>query len=168
MIDLDAILRLVAQAVGAHADEQRILGRETEQLIAGLHQSRMAQADAIDELEVEAGRVAELECGRRRKADDLGILIALEVLVEPRDDLLDAIASARPIFPGLEHDERQAGSLAMPAIALAADCQRTLDGLRLLGAQVSRELIERVPDMRGRRPGGRGDLREHETEVLVR
>ena len=53
-IHVDAILGHVFQAVGPDLGQDRVLGRHAEELVAGRHQAGVAQAAAVQQLEIEA------------------------------------------------------------------------------------------------------------------
>ena len=80
----------------------------------------MAEAGLVDELEVEARRITELERRRRGKAEDHRFLRAGKVMVEARGDLLNTVALARPFLRGFKRHECETRGLSMAAIAVAA------------------------------------------------
>ena len=83
-VDVQLVLRLIVQAVRPDQADRRILAGDAHQLAARLHQRLMPDVAAVLQLEVEAGRVAELERGRRRERDDDRPAQLVEALVGAR------------------------------------------------------------------------------------
>src|ERR1700726_1905138 len=96
----------------------------------------MAKAARIDELEIEARCIAQLEGRWWGEGDDHRALFAGEVPVEALDDLLHPIARARALLPRFQADEAQAGRLPTAAVAVALDREDSLYRLALLLEQI--------------------------------
>src|SRR6185437_16899114 len=101
----------------------------------------VADPRAVLQLQVETGRIAELEGGRWREADDHRLLRAAEVFGEPIGDCLHLVVGAAPLIPGFELDEGEPSILSVPAEAEASDLQHPIDRLPLVLEQVPRDLI---------------------------
>ena len=167
-VDRSVVLRFIVESIRSNACEQRAFCGQAEQLCARLHESRMAKAALVNELEIEAGCVAQLEGSRWGEADDHRALFAGEVPVETLDDLLHPIARTWALLPRFQADEAQAGRLPAAAIAVALDREDSLYRLALLLEQILRDLIQRQCNMRSGSPGRRCHLHEHESLVLIR
>ena len=74
LVDVDLILGRVLEAVGAHRGEHGILHGHAEQLVARGHERVVAEAGAIHQPQVEAGRGAQFEHRRRREGEREGVL----------------------------------------------------------------------------------------------
>jgi len=72
-IHVDAVLGRVLLAVGADLGEDGALGGHAEELIAGFHELGVAEAAAVEQLEIEALAGAELHDGGWRDGEDHGV-----------------------------------------------------------------------------------------------
>ena len=59
---------------GAHRDQPRVLGRRSQQLVAHRHQLVVAGIVLVQQLEIEAGGVAEFQHRGRREGEHLRVL----------------------------------------------------------------------------------------------
>src|SRR5580704_14637976 len=110
----------------------------------GSSSSPLAHGSPVDELEIEAGRIAELEHGGRRECRDLGAADGPEKLVGARDDRIGRVIAFAPSrAPAFQADERESRPLAMPAETETADGETRLYPalLQKVGAQLVEHLF---------------------------
>src|SRR5690606_16264522 len=91
------------------------------ELVPGLHQRLVALAAPVEELEGEAGRVAELRDGRRSEGEDHRIRVAGEARHDAPRQRVDAVLRPGPFPPVAQLDEADARVLAAAAEAEARD-----------------------------------------------
>ena len=128
----------------------------------------MAEAAAVEELEVEAGGVAELNDGGRREGEGHGVLDGGEMFHGAPGDGLDAIFGARAERPVLQADEGEAGALAAAGEAETGDGEDAIDGVFFLREEVVADVVE---NGLGAVDGGAGrgvDQHEHDALVFLR
>ena len=128
LVDVDVELRRVFEADRADADDALVLHRHAEQHVARLDQLGVADVAGVDQLEVEAGRVAELERGGRDEGDDQRVAILRTAPPVARSAMdLDVFALPVRSSHGLSVHEGDAGILALAGEGEAADGEHAFD-----------------------------------------
>jgi hypothetical protein len=93
-VHIHAVLRHILQAVGTDLGQDRIRGGHAQELVARRHQPGVPQAAAIQQLEVESLRGAQLDDGRRGKGEDHSAANARERSHRPPGHLAGTQAGA--------------------------------------------------------------------------
>ena len=101
----------VFQPVGTDGGQSRILGGHAEELVAGSHQGGVAQAAAVDQLEVDAAGIAQFEDGGGRKGKDQRVAEAGKRPHGPAGDRLDPQVRPVALLPILHLDKDHAVAL---------------------------------------------------------
>ena len=127
----------------------------------------MAQAAAVEQLEGEAGGIAQFTHGGWRRGDDQRVLIAAETRIDPRRQRRDTVLRSMPRIPVAQRDKDQAGILPAPAKAEAIDREDIIDRSTLLLAQITAQFIQRALGAVGGCSRGGGHLREGNALILI-
>ena len=164
-IDFDSERRVVAETVGTHEREGRVLIRQGQQLVAGLHELRMPEAAAILQFHIESRCGAELADRRRIDGNDHGRAVLSEVRREACDQRLYAQVLALAHIPVLEAHEHQALILSAAGEVEAIHLEDRIDHPRLVFEQIVADIAQRNGRTALCRSGR--TLHEHEDVALI-
>ena len=152
LVDVEVQLRRIRLVVGANACQDRILGRESQQLVLRRDQLAVAKPGAVFQLQVEARRAAEAR--HRGRHQDVDLAVAHGPGERPRRALGDgrgAVLGARAILPVAQVQEGLSEVLPVAAEVEAGDREQGVDVLLLVDQEV---VLDLLADRDGARLGG--------------
>ncbi len=128
----------------------------------------MAHAAPVDQLKVEAGRLAQLDDRRRRKGEAHGVAALHELPCRPLRDRLHPKVRPIPQVPILQLHEYDAVRLGPSGKADAGDSQDRFDRVLLLLVEIAAEPLHRGLGLLERGARGQHDLGDEDALVLIR
>src|SRR6185437_1603208 len=166
-VDVKLVLRLVVQPVGTQHTDRGIFRGELEQLTACLHQYLVPHRGPIDELEVKAGGVAQLEHRRWSECHHLRTAYCGKILIGAGDDRGNGIVALTPFrTPAFQTHEAQSGALSVTTETEAADREHRVH-TGLLQEVLPQQIERMLRDLHGR-TRWRDHLTEQYALVLIR